>query len=194
MRLHPWRQPRGANSTAECLAWGRFTGEDAARFAAETALPPLPDGAVADEERRLHDLLRTEGTESAYEIRAALQETMDRHVGVFRTGEGLTGALERINELADRAHRLQLADRGRVYNTDLITCLELHNMLEIAEVVVAGALARAESRGAQARRDFPKRDDQRWLIHTLAAQTPDGPLLGSRPVAITRWEPVERTY
>ena len=184
----------GTNSTAECLAWGRFTGEDAARFAAENALPPLPEGAVADEERRLHDLLRTEGTESPYEIRAALQETMDRNVGVFRTAEGLTGALERIKELTDRAHRLRLADRGRVYNTDLITCLELQNMLEIAEVVVAGALARTESRGAQARRDFPNRDDQRWLIHTMAARNLDGPRLGSLPVAITRWEPVERTY
>jgi len=119
---------------------------------------------------------------------------MDRHVGVFRTDKGLTGALERIKELADRAHRLRLADRGRVYNTDLITCLELQNMLEIAEVMVAGALARTESRGAQARRDFPKRDDQRWLIHTMAARTPDGPRLGSLAVAITRWEPVERTY
>ena len=184
----------GTNSTAECLAWGRFAGEDAARFAAENALPPLPEGAVADEERRLHDLLRTEGTESPYEIRAALQETMDRSVGVFRTGEGLTGALAGIKELADRARRLRLADRGRVYNTDLITCLELQNMLEIAEVVVAGALARTESRGAQARRDFPNRDDQRWLIHTMAARNLDGPRLGSLPVAITRWEPVERTY
>lgn len=184
----------GTNSTAECLAWGRFTGADAALFAADAELLPLPEGALADEAHRLSQLLRGEGTESPYEIRAALQETMDRHVGVFRTAEGLAEAQQRIKELQERAHRLRVSDRGRIYNTDLVTCLELQNMLEIAEVVVAGALARTESRGAQARRDFPRRDDARWLLHTIARRTPEGPLLSTWPVSITRWRPVERTY
>jgi succinate dehydrogenase / fumarate reductase flavoprotein subunit len=184
----------GTNSTAECLAWGRFTGDDAARFAAAAALAPLPAAALADEERRLQDLLRSEGTESPYEIRAALQETMDRRVGVFRTAEELTGALATLKTLQEGARRLRLSDRGRIYNTDLITCLELQNMLEIAEVVVAGALARTESRGAQARRDFPRRDDASWLVHTMARRTAAGPQLDTLPVTITTWEPVERTY
>ncbi len=184
----------GTNSTAECLAWGRFAGADAAHFAAEAELLPLPEGAVADEERRLSQLLRAEGTESPYEIRAALQETMDRHVGVFRTAEGLAQAQQRIKELQERARRLRVTDRGRIYNTDLVTCLELQNLLDVAEVVVAGALTRTESRGAQARRDFPRRDDARWLVHTTAVRTPDGPRLSTWPVSITRWQPVERTY
>jgi len=184
----------GTNSTAECLAWGRFTGADAALFAMDAELLPLPESAVADEEHRLFQLLRAEGTESPYEIRAALQETMDRHVGVFRTAEGLAEAQQRIKELQERARRLRISDRGRIYNTDLVTCLELQNMLEIAEVVVTGALARTESRGAQARRDFPRRDDARWLLHTIARRTLEGPLLSTWPVSITRWQPVERTY
>ena len=184
----------GTNSTAECLAWGRFCGEDAARFAAEAGLAPVPEAAVAAEERRLDDLLRADGLESPYQIRAALQETMDRDVGVFRTAQGLAAALAGVQDLQARARHLRLSDRGRTYNTDLITCLELQNMLEIAEVLVAGALARTESRGAQARRDFPNRDDQHWLVHTMATRTADGPQLQTRPVAITRWEPVERTY
>ncbi len=184
----------GTNSTAECLAWGRFAGEDAARFAADAELLPLPEGAVADEERRLSRLLREEGRESPYEMRASLQETMDRHVGVFRTAEGLAEAQQRIKELQERARRLRVTDRSRVYNTDLVTCLELQNLLEVAEVVVAGALARTESRGAQARRDFPRRDDARWLVHTMAVRTADGPRLSTWPVSITRWQPVERTY
>ncbi|MDR7468598.1 MAG: succinate dehydrogenase/fumarate reductase flavoprotein subunit [Armatimonadota bacterium] len=184
----------GTNSTAECLAWGGFTGSDAARFAAEAELLPLPEGAVADQERRLSQLLQAEGTESPYQIRVALQETMDRHVGVFRTAEGLLRALQRIKELQERARRLRVSDRGCIYNTDLVTCLELQNLLEVAEVVAAGALARTESRGAQARRDFPRRDDVRWLVHTTAVRTPDGPRLSTWPVPITRWQPVERTY
>ncbi|MDR5695156.1 MAG: succinate dehydrogenase/fumarate reductase flavoprotein subunit [Armatimonadota bacterium] len=184
----------GCNSTAECLVWGKITGEEAGRYAESHDLLPLSSGLVEDEERRLLSLLNQDGQESPYAIRRELQEIMDTYVGVFRTGEGLSTALERIKKLQERARRLRVQDKGRIYNTDLTTTLELLNMLEIAEVVVAGALARTESRGAHARRDFPNRDDERWLVHTLAYRTPEGPRLEYIPVRITIWKPVERKY
>ena len=184
----------GTNSTAECLVWGKISGEEAGRYAESHDLLPISPGLVEDEERRLLSLLNQDGQESPYALRRELQEIMDAYVGVFRTGEGLSTALEKIKRLQERARNLRVQDKGKIYNTDLTTTLELLNMLEIAEVVVAGALARTESRGAHARRDFPSRDDGRWLVHTLAYRTPDGPRLEYIPVRITMWEPVERKY
>ena len=89
---------------------------------------------------------------------------------------------------------VRVKDRGRVYNTDLLNALELDNLLDLAEVVVVGALARTESRGAHSRRDFPQRDDVNWLKHTLAHYTPTGPWMEYIPIKITAWQPVERKY
>jgi succinate dehydrogenase / fumarate reductase flavoprotein subunit len=89
---------------------------------------------------------------------------------------------------------MRVADRGRIYNTDLLNALEIENLIELSEVVVAGALARKESRGAHARRDYATRDDANWLKHTLAYHTPDGPRLEYIPVTVNLWNPVERKY
>ena len=93
---------------------------------------------------------------------------MDKEVGVYRTGPGLETALARIKELTQCVPDIQVRDRGRVYNTDLLSALEVDNLLDLAEVIVSGALARTESRGGHSRRDFPARDDVNWLKHTLA--------------------------
>ncbi|MBA7670331.1 Fumarate reductase flavoprotein subunit [subsurface metagenome] len=119
---------------------------------------------------------------------------MDSQVAVFRTGSGLEAALSKIKELKQRLPDVQVKDHGRIYNTDLLSALEADNLLDLAEVIVTGALARTESRGAHSRRDFPKRDDVNWLKHTLAHYTPTGPRLDYIPVAITMWQPVERKY
>ena len=94
---------------------------------------------------------------------------MDRHVGVYRTGAGLGEALETIRDIQQRSERAPVEDKSRVYNSNLFHALELENLLDLAEVTVAGALAREESRGAHSRRDFTARDDDNWLRHTLAA-------------------------
>jgi len=115
-------------------------------------------------------------------------------VGVFRTGEALQKALDRIGTLKECLCHAPVRDKSRVYNTDLLAALELEFMLDIAEVVVLGAAKRTESRGSHARRDYPTRDDMNFLKHTLATYSPEGPRLSYSPVNITTWKPVERKY
>ena len=186
----------GTNSTAECLLWGKITGDKAADHALkQKAFAPLPkETALQDEEARIFNRFSSEAKESAYTLRRELQKTMDTQVGVFRTGSELEAALNKVKELKLRAHDIQVRDRGRVYNTDLLSALEAENLLDLAEVIVTGALARTESRGSHSRRDFPQRDDTNWLKHTLAHYTPTGPRIDYIPVTITMWQPVERKY
>jgi succinate dehydrogenase / fumarate reductase flavoprotein subunit len=185
----------GANSTAECLAWGGLAGSAIASALGSLPAPaPLPDAALRASELRLAELLRREGSESIYGLRRELRTRMDRDVGVFRTGPGLGGALEAVRAIRERSRHAPVADKSRVYNTNLFHALELQYLLDLAEVAVAGALARSESRGAHARRDFPSRDDGGWLRHTLAWRTDAGPRIEYKPVAIDTWTPVERRY
>ena len=119
---------------------------------------------------------------------------MERGAGVFRTEESLKEAVEEVRGLKDRYRDLAITDRDRAFNTELVAALELGNMLDVAETVVASGLERRESRGSHTRRDAPDRDDERYLKHTLASSTPDGPKIEYRDVTITRWPPAERKY
>ncbi len=186
----------GSNSTAECILWGRITGDKAVRYAASRkAFPPLPkEATLKAEEARVFNRFKADGKESPYAMRKELQKTMDNGVGVFRTASGMEEAFKKIRELKQRLPDIRVKDRGHIFNTDLITALEFENLLDLSEVVVAGALARTESRGAHARRDFTERDDANWLKHTLAYCTPAGPKFNYIPVTITMWQPVERKY
>ena len=186
----------GTNSTAECLAWGSITGAEAAKFAAkQRSLPPTPSASrFSEEEARIFGRFPAQGEVDLYQARRELRQTMDKQVPVFRTGPELEAALTKVKELKEGVPRMGVADRGRVYNTDLLTALEVENLLDLAEVVVTGALTRTESRGGHARRDYPNRDDENWLKHTLAHYTPSGPRLEYIPVRITLWQPVERKY
>ena len=185
----------GSNSTAECLVWGGIAGADiAAALPALPAAAPLPAGAVEAAEDRVRGVLARGGTENLYELRRRLRATMDAKVGVFRTGDDLAAALATIGEIRGRAAHAPVADKSRVYNSNLVHAIELDNLVDLAEVTVAGALARRESRGAHARRDHPTRDDEGWLAHTLAFHAVDGPRFEYKPVTIDAWRPVERTY
>jgi len=185
----------GTNSTAECLVWGAITGEKATKWAIEQkGFPEVPSSTVKEAVGRVREILEKDGKENLYAIRKELRTTMDHNVGVFRTEEGLKNALNKIKELKERYKDIKITDKGLLYNTDLISALEVGFMLDVAEVVVTGALARKESRGAHARRDYPKRDDENWLKHTLAYWTEKGPRLEYIPVKITTWKPVERKY
>jgi succinate dehydrogenase / fumarate reductase, flavoprotein subunit len=184
----------GTNSTAECLLWGRVAGDAAARYAAGIGLPAGPTAAARAEEARLRELTGRRGGESHYQIRAELRRTMDNSMGVYRTGADMQTGLDCIRELKQRYAHIYVTDKSWIYNTDLMQAVETGFMLDAAEVATVGAVTREESRGGHARRDFPQRDDEKWLRHTMATFSPEGPCLQYIPVNITMWRPVERKY
>ena len=148
---------------------------------------------LAEETRIFRETLNGSGDVNPYDIRNRLQEIMDRDAYVFRTGAGLARALREVRALQKEAYSNEV-DKDRAYNTNLEHVLELDSLLTSAEIVLVGALAREESRGAHSRLDFPKRDDVNWLKHTLAYRSADGPRLSYVPVTITKYPPVERKY
>jgi succinate dehydrogenase / fumarate reductase flavoprotein subunit len=189
----------GGNSLLETIVFGRRAGEAAARHAKETrAGAPLSEAVLARDQQVLEALLersaRGDGNERPAVIGRELGQMMRADVGIFRTREELERALAKAQELKQRYTRARMHDTSHVFNIDVIAMFELGFMLDIAHVMAAGALSRQESRGAHTRRDFPDRDDEKWLKHTLAYYTPEGPRLDYAPVTMTRWQPEVRTY
>jgi succinate dehydrogenase/fumarate reductase flavoprotein subunit len=124
-----------------------------------------------------------------------MQRDMDAGAGVFRTKEGLEKLTDQLGGLRERFERIKIEDSSRTFNTEVTAALELDFMLEISQTIVASALAREESRGAHARRDFPERHDEKYLKHTVAIKRADGrPSLEYRDVRITNFQPQARTY
>jgi fumarate reductase flavoprotein subunit len=124
-----------------------------------------------------------------------MQKTMEASAGIYRTGDALTKSVDTLRDLQDRVCHVALDDHSRTFNTERIAALEFSFMLDVAESIIASALMRQESRGAHQRTDFPKRDDQRFLAHSLAHRADDGTCrIEYTPVAITRWPPAERVY
>jgi succinate dehydrogenase / fumarate reductase flavoprotein subunit len=179
----------GGNSLLETIVFGRRAGTKAAEGVEAVAHRTVGEQALAAETRRVQALFHSHGTERAWAVRDALGQLMSRALGIFRTKDSMLEAAQTIRTLRARGARLALQDRGRVFNTDLIQALEVQSLLDVAETIVAGAMAREESRGAHYRSDFPDRDDAKWLAHTLAIKTPDGPALTYLPVTITRFPP-----
>ena len=187
----------GSNSLTECLVFGARAGKAAAAYAAEQAHTTQNLSNLAeDESNRIHSrFLQGDGkTEKVADLRRELQMAMEEGAGVFRTGEALQQARDKLGELRQRSQRLAIQDTTRTFNMELIGALELDFMLDVAETIVHSAHARHESRGAHVRRDYPERDDENFLAHTLAYRTTDGPRLDSLPVTITQWQPEERKY
>ena len=186
----------GTNSTAECLVWGGITGEEVVKYL--NSNPPLPklsmDQVDAELGRVFVDFLQKKGIENPYEIRTELRAAMDQYAGVYRDGESLSKGLKKIKALKARFEDIYIKDTNYVYNTNLINAFETENLLDLAEAMLTAALAREESRGGHARTDFPERDDEKWLKHTLVSFSKDGPKLDYKPVTITKWKPVERKY
>jgi succinate dehydrogenase / fumarate reductase flavoprotein subunit len=155
-------------------------------------LPPNSDKKMAD---RMNALMGSHGQERSSQIRSELQQVMMDKVSVFRTGEDLLQALEKVRELKKRYRQVSLQDKGHCFNRDLLEAIELGYMLDLAEVISLGALEREESRGAHYREDFPHRDDEKWLVHTLCKFSDTGePQIAYKPVTITRFQPKERKY
>ena len=155
------------------------------------------DAMLWDEARRIESgyLEKKGGEERMGAIREEMQREMDAGAGVFRTKEGLAKLIRQLGGLRERFERVKIEDSSRTFNTELTAALELDFMLEVAESVAYSALAREESRGAHARRDFPERDDAKWLKHTLAFRTDQpAPRLAYGDVRITNFKPQARTY
>jgi succinate dehydrogenase / fumarate reductase flavoprotein subunit len=186
----------GCNSTAECLVWGGITGGEISKYLELGAkCVDLPEDKTREEEKRIFDgLLKQSGTEKPAHIRRELRTLMDKHAGVYRTGESMQEGLDKIAHLKQRFQKIGIQDKSRIYNSNLIQALETENMLELAEVLLFAGLAREESRGGHARTDFTQRDDQKFLGHSMVYYTGGKPRLDYKPVTITNWKPVERKY
>jgi succinate dehydrogenase / fumarate reductase flavoprotein subunit len=185
----------GTNSLLEAVVFGRRTGKAALKFAKGPRLPDIKeDDALNSVRGEIDAIFNSPGTKNINDIRDKLRENMMSNCGIFREKEGLEKGLKNVKELKKMYKRVKVTDKGKVFNNELIEALEIDHMLEFSEVILKGALAREESRGAHARRDFPTRDDQNWLKHTLAYLTEDGIELKYKPVTITKYQPEERKY
>jgi succinate dehydrogenase / fumarate reductase flavoprotein subunit len=186
----------GANSLLDTLIFGRRSGEHAARHALQMPMPSTPSSHVTDAESAIAAIMnREEGGRRVAAIKNELGETMDRYVAVFRDADGLAKAHEVVRRLMEEAPHAVIDDHGSVFNQDVIAAIELGYMLDVAEAIVVASIERKESRGAQFRTDFPKRNDAEWLKHIdISVNGSDVPNVSYSEVTITRWQPEERTY
>ncbi len=184
----------GTNSLLDIVVFGKHAGLNAAEYASGADFPPLPADAADRTLEELDRLKNGTGTESAAQIAEEMKSVMMDDVSVFRTEEGMSKALEKIRELKGRYQEVRVQDQSRVFNTDLLNTWELGCLLDVAEVTTVSALARQESRGAHAREDYPKRDDENWLKHTLAWMRDGEVELRYKPAVITKYQPKERVY
>ena len=187
----------GSNSLPELLVFGARAGRAAAEYASEGFdISPRVIAQKTDEHRRLeHDLLNKKGRERLADLRDAMQEAMEQSAGIYRSGAALQEGIDKLRRVQERYGDLAIDDRSRTFNTERVAALELAFMLDVADAIVHAALRREESRGAHQRTDFPKRDDERFLAHSLMYRNADGSCrVEYLPVTITRWPPAERVY
>jgi succinate dehydrogenase / fumarate reductase, flavoprotein subunit len=185
----------GTNSLLDINVFGRRAGIAAAEYASRTSWHELPDDPESLVVSMVRTLLSSTGDERVSAIRRELQETMDLHAQVHRTDESLKQAEEDIAALKARYPNVAITDKGKRFNSDLLEAIELGFLLDLAGVLVVGARARNESRGGHYREDYPNRDDVNFMRHTMAYRNDDDSIrLDYKPVAITRYQPMERNY
>ncbi|MFZ9309164.1 MAG: succinate dehydrogenase flavoprotein subunit [Candidatus Nanopelagicales bacterium] len=184
----------GTNSLLDINVFGRRAGIAASDYAISAEWPELPGNPEAFVVSMLEGLRNNTGSERVHILRKTMQETMDMNAQVYRTGETLQKALDDVRSLKERYKSISISDKGLRYNTDLLEAVELGFLLDLAESLVVSALARKETRGGHAREDYPNRDDENFMKHTMAYLTEDGVKLDYKPVVITRYQPMERKY
>jgi succinate dehydrogenase / fumarate reductase flavoprotein subunit len=209
----------GTNSLLDINVFGKRAGISAAEYALGASWVDLPEDAQVATVDELEEMRARPDGERVADIRRALQQTMDTNAQVFRTAESLRTALDDVRALQERYSRASVQDKARAFNTDLLEAIELGFLLDVAEVVVVGALNRRESRGGHFREDYPKRDDAGFMEHTMAYRRPHGAavdspvaaapageevpepaagrpavVLGTKPVVTTVYQPMERKY
>ena len=185
----------GANSTSECIVWGKITGSLAADYIQnDHSTSQFPDHLVVAEEKRIYDgIFRGSGQVNPYEVKQEITDTLNDTAYVYRNESDMIQGLKKIRDLKAKTWK-HVDDKAKEYNTNFSNVMEIDSMIRIAEVVLIGAINRKESRGGHARTDYPDRDDTNFLHHTLAYYDPNTPIMKKHPVTITKYKPVERKY
>jgi succinate dehydrogenase/fumarate reductase flavoprotein subunit len=185
----------GGNALMETITYGKRAGAHAAEWALTNTTVEVPESAATDAERELGELLDRREGERPWSIRNELAETMHENFGVFRREDQMRRQGEIVDELRDRYESVVVEDKGRVFNNDLTQALELGFLLDLASCMVVAGIERKESRGAHARPyDFPDRDDENYLRHTIVRWVEGAPKVEWKPVKMTKWQPMERKY
>jgi len=188
----------GGNSLLDTVVFGRISGGVAAEYVLSKKTQKEGEAAIQkclrETKERIGALLAKNGQENHADLREEMKQTMIEKVGIFRDKKQMDEALAKIRELKERYKNITVQNKGKVYNLELIRAYELEGMLDVAEAIVVGALAREESRGAHSRRDFPERDDVKFLKHTIATYTPKGPQITYLPVKPGKYKPEARRY
>ena len=192
----------GTNSLLDINVFGKRAGRYSVEYANKAKFAPLPEDPAKEVREMIERARSADGSERLATLRKELQEEMDRNAQVFRTDESLRSVAKTIHSLRERYKNIGIHDRGKRFNTDLLEAIELGFLLDIAEVVVASALERKESRGGHMRDDYPDRNDEKYLVHTMAYLTgdPTSPnvedhiAIDWKPVVITNYPPMERKY
>jgi succinate dehydrogenase / fumarate reductase, flavoprotein subunit len=192
----------GTNSLLDINVFGKRAGNNAAEYVQTADFVPLPPNPAAWVIDMVENARASNGTERIAALRKELQDSMDRNAQVFRTEETLTEVTHVIADLRERYKNIGVQDKGKRFNTDLLEAIELGFLLDLAEVVVYSAMSRKESRGGHFREDYPSRDDENFLVHTMAYLSGDAHSslagdhirLDTKPVVITNYQPMERKY
>jgi succinate dehydrogenase / fumarate reductase flavoprotein subunit len=191
----------GTNSLLDINVFGKRAGKYAVEYAREADFVPVPENAISEVEQLLAIARNSTGTEKVAVLRKELQDTMDKNAQVYRTEESLNEALEKIAELRARYQNIQVQDRGKRFNTDLLEAIELGFLFDLSEVLVMTARERRESRGGHFREDYELRNDEQFMVHSMAYKldkTPAKPgediRVDWKPVTVTNYPAMERKY
>ena len=185
----------GGNALMETITYGRRAGAAAADWALTHTTVAVPRGIEVDAERELKTLLDRRDGERPWQIRDELANTMHENFGVFRREKQMKEQERIVGYLRERYENVVVDDKGEVFNNDLTQALELGFLLDLAACMIVAGIERKESRGAHARPyDYPDRDDENYMKHTIVRWVGDQPVLDWKPVTVTKWQPQERTY
>lgn len=185
----------GSNSLLECVVYGRRTGRSIAEYVQGRSLPEIDEAVYKTEaQTRIDQLLNQQGTVRINTLRQAFQDCMTSHCGVFRSESFMAEGLEQVQNLKAQYGQIFLDDKQPQWNTEVIEALELQSIMAVGELILTSAIQRQESRGSHAREDFPSRDDEQFLRHTLASFDGEQIKVEYMPVVINRFEPKERKY
>lgn len=185
----------GSNSLLECVVYGKITGAAIAPYVQNRKLPEVDEQRYLEEAAAsVQSLLDKPGKYRIGEVRQQLQDAMSEHCGVFRTEEVMQEGFTKLDQFQNQYQEVYLDDKGKLWNTEIVEALELRNLIVVAKLILGSAITRKESRGAHSREDYPQRNDEQFLKHTLSYYSPMGIDIAYRSVAMGMFEPQERKY